>query len=86
MCDPSGMCGRYVSPEQAAIERAFAVTMPLFDRSYNVAPTQTVPVVRAQAGKREGALMRWGLIPFFAKGVPPKYSGFTSRTGPPQCP
>ena len=48
------MCGRYVSPEQAAIERAFAVTMPLFDRSYNVAPTQTVPVVRLREGKREG--------------------------------
>jgi putative SOS response-associated peptidase YedK len=44
--DAQLMCGRYVSPEQAAIERAFAVTMPLFERSYNVAPTQHVPVVR----------------------------------------
>src|SRR5215210_479875 len=73
------MCGRYVSPAQAAIERAFAVTMPLFDRSYNVAPTQPVPVVRAKEGEREGALMRWGLIPFFARGVPPKYSTINAR-------
>ena len=73
------MCGRYVSPEQAAIERAFAVTMPLFDRSYSVAPTQNVPVVRSTEGKREGTLMRWGLIPFFAKDVPPKYSTINAR-------
>jgi putative SOS response-associated peptidase YedK len=79
MCDPSNMCGRYVSPEQAAIERAFAVTMLLFDRSYNVAPTQPVPVVRSAEGKREGALIRWGLIPFFARGVPPKYSTINAR-------
>jgi putative SOS response-associated peptidase YedK len=25
-------------------------------------------------GEREGLMMRWGLVPFFAKGVPPKYS------------
>jgi putative SOS response-associated peptidase YedK len=73
------MCGQYVSPEQAAIERAFAVTMPLFDRSYNVAPAQPVPVVRSKDGQREGALMRWGLIPFFARGVPPKYSTISAR-------
>jgi putative SOS response-associated peptidase YedK len=25
-------------------------------------------------GEREGVTLRWGLVPFFAKGVPPKYS------------
>ena len=53
--------------------------MRLFPRSYNVAPTQPVPVVRTKEGKREGALMRWGLIPYFAKGVPPKYSTINAR-------
>src|SRR5215207_7465851 len=69
------MCGRYVSPEQAAIERAFAVTMPLFDRSYNVAPTQPVPVVRQTLGHVDAL----GFDPFFARGVPPKYSTINAR-------
>jgi hypothetical protein len=41
------MCGRYVSPEQAAIERIFVVTMPLFDAA---TPTQPVPVERSTVG------------------------------------
>jgi putative SOS response-associated peptidase YedK len=45
-----------------------------FEPGYNVAPTQSVPVVRPSDGGPEGLMMRWGLIPFFAKGVPPKYS------------
>lgn len=70
------MCGRYVNPATAEAERYFAVHLInwKFERSYNVAPTQQVPVVRQQDGQREGLLMRWGLVPFFAKGVPPKYS------------
>lgn len=37
---------------------------------YNVAPTQTAPVVRPAAdGGREGALLRWGLIPFWADDI-----------------
>jgi len=40
-----------------------------FTDRYNVAPTQTAPVVRAQpqAGGREAVFMRWGLIPSWAK-------------------
>jgi putative SOS response-associated peptidase YedK len=67
------MCGRYVSKETAEWERFFSrrVKVPLFE-SYNVAPSQAVPVVRA--GTEDFERMRWGLVPFFAKGVPPKYS------------
>src|ERR1700735_3901607 len=70
------MCGRYVNPETAEAERYFAVHLIhwKFDRSYNVAPTQEVPVVRLTGGQREALMMRWGLVPFFARGVPPKYS------------
>lgn len=70
------MCGRYVNPATAEAERYFAVHLIhwQFDRSYNVAPSQQVPVVRLCDGQREGLMMRWGLVPFFAKGVPPKYS------------
>jgi putative SOS response-associated peptidase YedK len=71
------MCGRYVSPDDAAIEREFTLVRHewQFPASYNVAPTQDVPVVRVgESGERTGALLYWGLIPFWAKGVQPKYS------------
>jgi SOS response associated peptidase (SRAP) len=80
---------RYVSPEEAAIEREYQIDRTnsrlrldaeidrAFLQSFNVAPTHNVPVVRVirgQHGVREAALMRWGLIPFFARGEQPKYS------------
>jgi putative SOS response-associated peptidase YedK len=71
------MCGRYVSPDDAAIEREFNLvrTEWQFPASYNVAPTQDVPVIRVhKEGERTGSRMHWGLIPFWAKGVQPKYS------------
>ena len=45
------MCGRYVSPDEASIERAFTLvrTEWQFPPSHNVAPTQKVPAVRAGA-------------------------------------
>ncbi len=42
--------------------------------------TQKVPVVRLGAdGVREGVALRWGLVPFFAHGEPPKYSTINAR-------
>lgn len=75
------MCGRYVSPDDAAIEREFNLvhTEWQFPASYNVAPTQKVPVIRTVDGERRGSSIRWGLIPFFAKGEPPKYSTINAR-------
>ena len=63
------MCGRYVSKIDADLERHFNLTKVPFDfASYNVAPGRNVPVVRqAESGKRELVLMRWGLIPHWAK-------------------
>ncbi len=65
------MCGRYMitSPGEA-IRRVFDVPT-LFDLAprYNVAPSQEVPVVRIEGdeGRRDLALLRWGLIPSWAK-------------------
>ncbi len=65
------MCGRYtlrVSPAELA--ELFGV-INQFDWSprYNIAPTQTVAAVRLfESGDgRELALLKWGLIPFWAK-------------------
>jgi len=70
------MCGRYVTPEEAEAERIFRVHRIEWEflRSYNVAPSQLVPVVRVRDGEREGVRLRWGLVPYFARGVPPRYS------------
>jgi putative SOS response-associated peptidase YedK len=75
------MCGRYVSPDEASIEREFNLVHAewQFPPSFNVAPTQLVPVVRDVEGTSRGSLMRWGLIPFFARGVPTKYSTINAR-------
>jgi putative SOS response-associated peptidase YedK len=75
------MCGRYVSPDDSAIEREFNLvrTEWQFPPSYNVAPTQLVPIVRIVEGERRGTRLRWGLIPFFGRGLPTKYSTINAR-------
>jgi putative SOS response-associated peptidase YedK len=52
---------------QLGLEAARQV--PLFVPRYNIAPTQDILVVRAQAktAEREAAILRWGLIPVWAK-------------------
>ena len=75
------MCGRYVSPDEAAIEREFNLVHMewRFPASFNVAPTEEVPIVRMRDGERRGARVRWGLIPYFAQGVAPKFSTINAR-------
>jgi putative SOS response-associated peptidase YedK len=74
------MCGRYVSKLDAAMEREWALSRPppVFE-SYNIAPSQNVPVVREQHGQRTCELIRWGLVPRWAKGIPPKLSTINAR-------
>ena len=64
------MCGRYeLHAHPAAIALAFGLEVPpdLAPR-YNIAPMQQVPIVRVNAhGARELALVRWGLVPRWAK-------------------
>jgi putative SOS response-associated peptidase YedK len=63
------MCGRYAvvsSPE--ALRALFRYAQqPNFPARYNVAPTQPIAIVRLVDGKREFALVRWGLLPPWVK-------------------
>src|SRR6201995_3369471 len=63
------MCGRYlITTVPEAIRALFRYfNQPNFPPRYNVAPTQPVPIVRVFEGKREFALVRWGLIPAWVK-------------------
>lgn len=55
--------------------------MPWFAPSYNVAPQSTQPVVRLNedSGEPEFALMRWGLVPFWAKDSKIGYTTINAR-------
>ena len=78
------MCGRYVSPDEAAIERAWHVgrgNNEPFPRRYNVQPTTAVAILRRppESAAMELARARWGLIPPWWKDAkPPKFS-FNAR-------
>ncbi|WP_026078801.1 SOS response-associated peptidase [Pseudomonas nitroreducens] len=66
------MCGRYVSPDEAAMERYWHIgarnSGRWIQRIYNVAPTTQVPMVFLnEAGEQEVIAARWGLIPFWWK-------------------
>ena len=63
------MCGRYaVTSSPEAIRALFRYAeMPNFPARYNIAPTQPIAIVRIKDGKREFALVRWGLLPSLVK-------------------
>lgn len=63
------MCGRFAfySPAEAAAQLFGADSWTEFRASYNVAPTQAIPVVREAEEGRELVALRWGLVPFWAK-------------------
>jgi len=65
------MCGRYdLSDNPAAIKAKFMVpVVPAFSPNPDFRPTNTAPVVRrAHASReREVAMLRWGLVPMWAK-------------------
>ena len=89
------MCGRYVTPDQAAIERhyhlgrgqnnRYPANAP-FAARYNVTPQQGnaaayVPVIRHGAGgEPELATLQWWLLPYWSKESRIKFSTFNART------
>ena len=64
------MCGRFALIVDASVlADVFDVDPPQdFKPRFNIAPTQKVPVIRQDPqGAREGVVLRWGLIPSWAK-------------------
>jgi putative SOS response-associated peptidase YedK len=63
------MCGRYAStlPPEAMRALFRYLEQPNFPPRYNIAPTQPIAIVRMVEGKRQFALVRWGLIPAWVK-------------------
>ncbi len=65
------MCGRYTNTsDPQALEQRFGLRLPFSEgtRRYNVAPTESVVgIVLDRSGEAEARLLRWGLIPTWAR-------------------
>ena len=65
------MCGRYTNtkgPEE--LDERFRLPVPQEGtHRYNVAPTEQVLTIVAEAGERRAELMRWGLVPSWANEI-----------------
>jgi putative SOS response-associated peptidase YedK len=78
------MCGRYVSPEEAEIERFWHIgrhNSNPFGRRFNVSPTAIIPILRLDGatGQIELTNARWGLIPSWWKEQKPPRITYNAR-------
>lgn len=75
------MCGRYILRMQDKYLREWQLHGPpsWVTVSYNIAPTQQVPIMRMGEGGAEAVMVRWGLIPAFARGEPGKFATINAR-------
>ena len=75
------MCGRFTNTsDPSALAERFAASLPdgVVQR-YNVAPAQNVLTVRALEECRVAELMRWGLVPHWAKDASISYKMINAR-------
>jgi len=64
------MCGRYAlyGPHSRLREQMLLVECPEYGERYNIAPQSQIPIIRFKPDTgRVGQLVRWGLIPSWAK-------------------
>ncbi|MDD3024721.1 MAG: SOS response-associated peptidase, partial [Syntrophomonadaceae bacterium] len=64
------MCGRYtLTVDKETLSERFGCSfiVPDYRPRYNAAPTQSMPVVLQELGQRNIMMMRWGMIPRWAK-------------------
>ena len=76
------MCGRYtITTPLEGLRAVFLFEeVPNLAPRYNVAPSQDVPIVRLDPdGKRVLTMVRWGLIPFWAKDKDISYRMINAR-------
>jgi putative SOS response-associated peptidase YedK len=75
------MCGRYTlhtSLERITAHFHLQQTQKI-DSRFNIAPSQAVPAIRGDSQHRELVMLRWGLIPSWAKEEKTRYSMINAR-------
>lgn len=77
------MCGRFsLSTDKDDLQSRYGFVDPsgiLLKPRYNIAPTQQSPVVTVNEGTRVLAMMRWGLVPYWAKDASIGYKLINAR-------
>ena len=80
------MCGRVrLSSDVSEIKLVFSIPphrpTPNFPASWNVAPTDPLPVVRYDVKARERSLdvLRWGLVPYWAKDLKVGFANINAK-------
>lgn len=76
------MCGRYTNTKAPTeIDERFGVPIPFEEgtRRFNIAPTEEVLAIVAPKGEPEARLLRWGLIPPWAKDLKGAYKMINAR-------
>jgi putative SOS response-associated peptidase YedK len=81
-----GMCGRvHLSSEVEKLIEVFSIPpsrpAPNVAASWNVAPTDPLPVVRynGKTGERSLDVLRWGLVPFWAKDLKVGFANINAK-------
>ena len=82
----SAMCGRVrLSSDVSEIKLVFSIPAhrptPNFAPSWNAAPTDQLPIVRydAKAGERSLDVLRWGLVPYWAKDIKVGFANINAK-------
>ena len=63
------MCGRFIltSPGRVLAAQFELQHEPELTPRYNISPTQQVSAIRMDTGSRRLEMLKWGLVPFWAK-------------------
>ena len=80
------MCGRArLSSDVSEIKLAFSIPperpTPNIPANWNAAPTEDLPIIRydTRAGQRSLDVMRWGLVPFWAKDIKVGFANINAK-------
>lgn len=75
------MCGRFaLYSDPYVLSHRFSAEAPadLLPR-FNIAPTQSIQMIRKESTKRQFAPARWGLVPHWAKTIEIGYTSYNAR-------